>query len=460
MMDIHHTEKIDLRNKAVTIIGLGESGKAAAGLANYVGARVFVSDTGSNRKISEYAMDLMHQLIACETGLHSNRIYEADLWVISPGVPKNADIIKVAKEKNIPIVSEIEFASWFTESPIIAVTGSNGKTTTVNILAEMCQTDDHTSVLAGNVGMPFSEKTLDELMSPNPKTIYVLEISSFQMEFIQNFCPTIAVYTNISPDHLDRHGSLDEYITMKLNMVKNMSKSGHIVFNADDPQLAISFENHKMGLAPFSLLQSDVTFPLNSTKVYNSNGDSLVKIDEVALPGKHNLANMLAAATAAHLIGISDEHISHVLKKFKGVEHRLEQVTTIGNVLFINDSKATNLDSVIVALESFNQPIVLILGGQNKGADFRLLLPHIKSSHVRDVITYGEAGEEIMTAIGDAVRSVQVTDLRSAVVTAHEMAAPGDVVLLSPGCASFDQFMNFEERGQFFKTLISEIAVA
>jgi len=280
------------------------------------------------------------------------------------------------------------------------------------------------------------------------------------MEFVLHFCPKIAVYTNLSPDHLDRHGTMDEYVNMKLEMVKNMGDDGYIVFNADDPQLIIAVEGHDAKLVPFSMIRTGLTYSIDSKNINTLTGNPLLSVDDITLPGKHNLSNMLGAATSSSLMGISDKHIANVMKTFTGVEHRLENVAIIKNITYINDSKATNLDSVSVAIQSFNKPVVLILGGRNKGADFRLLLPHIKSSHVRDIISYGEAGGQISTAIGDAVRSVQVTDLNSAVKTAQRLAAPGDVVLLSPGCASFDQFANFEERGQYFKMKVMEMMAA
>ena len=458
MIDITVRENINIRDKQVTVIGLGLSGIETAKLANHLGARVFASDSGSSKRVSAHAMDLMHSHhIASETGLHSEKIYDADLWVLSPGVPKNADIVIKAQEKNIPIVGEIEFASWFTESPIVAVTGSNGKTTTAYILAEMCQSKNNHAVMAGNMGLPFSERVLNEIKTLDETRTYILEVSSFQMEFVYHFSPTIAVYTNLSIDHLDRHGSMEEYLKMKLRMIQNMDQEDCVVYNGDDPELVSAVENQTIRLQPFSTTRSDTLYTWEGTSIKNHSGKSLAGLDELGILGDHNLSNLLSAATCSHLLGIPDDHISQVMKTFTGVEHRLEHVLTINDVQYINDSKATNINSVIVAIDTFKQPIILILGGRNKGADFRLLLPHIKSSHVRDVISYGEAGGQIDAALGDAVRSVQVTDLNSAVKKAQVLAAPGDIVLLSPGCASFDEFSNFEARGKFFKSAVMEI---
>jgi len=461
MINISVREKINIRDKRVTVIGLGLSGVGTAKLASHLGARVFASDSSDSKQVSAHAMELMHSNhIASETGLHTEKIYDADLWVISPGVPKNADIVIKAQETNIPIVGEIEFTSWFTESPIVAVTGSNGKTTTSYILAKMCQSKNNHAVMAGNMGIPFSERVLDEIKTLDETRVYILEVSSFQMEFINHFSPTIAVYTNLSIDHLDRHGSMEEYLKMKLRMIQNMDQDDCVVYNGDDPELVSAVENRPFRMQPFSTTRSDTLYTLEGTSITNHSGKSLAGLDELGIPGNHNLDNLLSAATCSHLLGIPDEHISQVMKTFKGVEHRLEHVLTINDVQYINDSKATNINSVIVAIDTFTRPIILILGGHNKGADFRLLLPHIKSSHVRDLIFYGDAGGQINAALGDAVRSVQVTDLSSAVKKAQDLAAPGDIVLLSPGCASFDEFSNFEVRGKFFKSAVMELKVA
>ena len=458
MIDIQKKDKIILKDKRITVIGLGISGMEAAKLANYHGARVFASDSKSSEIINTHAMDLMHTYhIASETGIQSEKIYDSDLWILSPGVSKDNDIVLKAIEKGIPIVGEIEFASWFTESPIIAITGSNGKTTTSFILSEMCQGKGINGVMAGNMGLPFSERVLNEVLEPDKNRIYILEVSSFQMEFTKHFSPTFAIYTNISTDHLDRHNSMEEYVKMKMRVVNNLNKDGYIIYNNDSPELkkAISISTNQT--KSFSTIRKDTLFYLDNDIVVGPSKESLLNINDLAIQGKHNISNLFAAATCSHLIGISEEHITNTMKNFKGVEHRLEHVNFINNVEYINDSKATNIQSVIVAIETYTKPIVLILGGYNKGADFRLLLPHIKSSHVRDVVSYGDAGGQINTALGDAVSSVQVTDLSSAVKKAHLLATPGDIVLLSPGCASYDEFENYEVRGLFFKSVVKNL---
>ena len=457
MMLINKEKKVSVRNKKITVIGLGLSGFEVAKLANYLGARVFVSDSGSSERVCSHAMHLMHENhIANETGTHTDLIYESDLWIVSPGVSNKSKIILNAIERNIPIVGEIEFASWFTDSPVIAITGSNGKTTTSYILSEMCKTDNLNGILAGNMGLPFSERVLNEIKNPNAKNVFIVECSSFQMEFLHHFSPNIALYTNISPDHLDRHGSMKKYLKMKLRISKKVDGEGFIVYNQDDIEISKKLKSLKNSV-PFSAFSNDTKFRVIDNKIFGPSGSLLENVNNLGIPGEHNLSNFLAASTCAYLLGVSEDHIANVMKNFNGIEHRLEIVRSINDILFINDSKSTNLDSVKVAINSFEKPIILILGGLNKGSDFRLLLPHIKSSQVRDIVTYGDAGGHINIALGDAVRSAQVSDLNSAIKLAHSMAVPGDIILLSPGCASYDHFPNFEARGNFFRDKVHEI---
>ena len=452
-MDIHHRATIDIKGKSISVIGLGLSGSAAAKLAHYAGARVFVSDPGTSLDINMRADEMMQMNISTETGVHSDRINEADLWIVSPGVSKDADIILKAQEKNIPIVGEIEFASWFTMAPILAVTGSNGKTTTVHMLYEMCKTDDVDPVLSGNVGNPFADVVRNDLTDQNPNRVHVLEISSFQMEFIRHFKPYISLFLNLSPDHLNRYDDMDDYVATKMNMWSNQTQDDFLVFNGDDELLTERIAPAQAKKIPFSLkFDTNVLFKLNATKIYDQEHAILINLDDIALPGKHNLSNYLGSATSASLLGIASSRIANVMLSFCGVPHRLEHVGEINGVAYINDSKATNVDAVKVALDSFDSPILLILGGQDKGGDFLSLYPH--THKVKEVLTMGESEEAIATVLGDAVRLRSCGSLKSAVEVAHSNAQPGDVVLLSPGCASFDQFDNFEHRGDVFRELV------
>ena len=443
----------NLLNKKITIIGLKKSGYAATILGHELGANIFVSEIDNDLEIITNKNNLIKKGIDVETGNHSKLVYDADFWVISPGVPNDIEIIKQAKALNIPIIGEIEFASRFTSTPIIAVTGSNGKSTTVNILYSMLKTDKLQPILAGNIGIPFSEKVFEELINPDLGNIYILEISSFQLEFIEQFRAMICVYLNISPDHLDRHENMDKYLKMKLKMIKNHKKDDTVVYNNDDPILDIAFNEYLLEKIPFSISNQTPFFGVNETKIYNENNEPYVFIDDIILKGKHNLSNLLASATVAKLMNVDDKIIINTMKNFSGIDHRLQIIKEINEVTYVNDSKATNIHSVIVAINSFETPIILLLGGKNKNSDFRLLLPHTKR-HVKHIVSYGEAGGEIAAAIGDAVRLNCVSSLSEAVASAHNLASPGDIVLMSPGCASFDQFNNFEERGNKFKKLV------
>ena len=458
-MIIQDRNDIKIKGGKVVILGLGISGIAAASLAAHKGANVFVSDQNSSESLLDSLEELKKLNIKGELGKHSKQIYDADLWVISPGISQDSKTIIQAKEKNIPIVSEIEFASWFTEAPIIAITGSNGKTTTAHILEKMVQTNEIHGLLAGNVGIPFSRMVLNDLNKPNAKRVWVLEISSFQMEFIIHFKPFISIFLNITPDHLNRYPSMKEYISAKMNMWSNQNKEDFIVYNANDDILVEEIAESTSRKIAFGLnYHPEAIFQPNKTKIYNEKHAKLIEMDEISLPGKHNLSNALAASTAAHLIGISNNKICSVLSTFSGVPHRLEKISEINGVTYINDSKATNLDAVNVALQSFSQPIILLLGGVDKGGDFRSLLPHTHK-YLKTVIAFGQAKELILLAFGDAVRSTSAMDLNKAITLAQNYSQPGDIILLSPGCASFDQFDSFEHRGDYFRDLVSSMEI-
>ena len=454
-MNIHDRANIEIRGKKIVVLGLALSGVAAAKLAVRQGADVFVSDNHDTSELQGTLTDLKELGIKGELGQHSNQIYDADLWIISPGIAQDSELIQKGQYKDISIISEIEFASWFTEAPILAITGSNGKTTTAHLLAEMIQTDDLHGLLAGNVGIPFSEMVLEDLENPDSKRVWILEISSFQMEFITHFKPYISILLNITPDHLNRYPSMKEYIAAKMKMWSRQTAKDFIVYNADDTILVEEIAESTSRKIAFGLgHHPEAIFQPNRTKIYTEEHATLIEMNQLALPGKHNLANALAAATAAHLMGVPNKSIAATMSQFSGVPHRLEPIAEINGVTYINDSKATNLDAVQVALESFTQPIILLLGGLDKGGDFRSLLPHTHNN-LKEVIAFGQAKELILTALRDAVRSTSVMDLKEALELAQNCSQPGDVVLLSPGCASFDQFKNFEERGNYFRSLVT-----
>ena len=448
--------KKDIRNKKITIIGLKKSGYSAAILADNFGAEVFVSDYMDNNDTRTNYDKLVKKGIQGEIGKHSDYIFNSNFWVISPGVPKDIDIIQKAEKLKIPIIGEIEFASKFTNKPIIAVTGSNGKSTTVNILFEMLKSGDYKPLLAGNIGKPFSKGVHDIINNLIKVDIIILEISSFQLEFIDEFQPYISLYLNITPDHLDRHNSMEEYLKMKLRMIKNMKEDDFIVYNKDDKIINESFKDATPNKISYSLKEKNKFFSLNKTKIYDDNLEPFIAIEDIPLKGKHNLSNLIASATVAKILNIKNKNIKSVMKQFAGIKHRLQFIRKLKEVTYINDSKATNISSVIAAIKSFNNPIVLLLGGKNKDSDFRLLLPHAKR-HVKHIVSFGEAGGEIATAIGDAVRLNIMSSLNQAVASAHKIASPGDIILMSPGCASFDEFNNFEDRGEKFIAMVNEL---
>lgn len=457
-MDISNRNTINIKDRNVTIIGLARSGVAAAKLAHELGANVFISDRGEPK---EELIQLNKLGIQGEISGHSEKVYEADLWVISPGVPKESEIILKAQSKKIPVVGEIEFASWFTHAPLLAITGSNGKTTTAHMLYEMCKTDDIHPILSGNVGKAFSEVVLNDLSQPDEKRVHILEISSFQMEFINHFRPYISLFLNLTQDHLNRYKDMDDYVSAKMNMWSNQTEDDFLVFNADDALLTNRIGPAKAMTIPFSL-GSDIDgllFRLNATKIFDDQEHAtLINLDKIALPGRHNLSNYLGSSTSASLLGIASSRIAQVMSTFCGVPHRLEHVGEINSVTYINDSKATNVDAVKVALDSIENPVLLILGGRDKGGDFRSLTPHTHNK-VKEALTIGESEKAIASVLEDAVRLTSCGSLKNAVEVAHSHAQPGDVVLLSPGCASFDQFANFEERGDTFRELVQGLKV-
>ena len=449
---------IDIKNKRITIIGLRESGFRSAKLANYLGGKIFGSDISESLEVSNNAMRLMTENhIPTETGKHTKKIFETDFWIISPGIPKTSKIILEAKTKGIPIYSELEFASWYTKSPIIAITGSNGKTTTSLLLLEIIKKKYSNSVVAGNIGIPFSKLVLEELINPVENRFFILEVSSFQLEFIQSFKPIVSIYTNISHDHLDRHKTMDEYISMKLRMIENMDESGFIIYKSKDKILKKKFKNSNLNTIPVDAFSSQNQYYVKDSYLYKS-GEKILKMENFNLIGKHNYLNLVSAITCSSLFDIPIEEIKKAICDFNFIEHRQELVLVKDNISYINDSKATNIDSVICAIKTYKKPTLILIGGYNKNSKFQLLLPHIKASAIKFIICFGDAGKLIKTALGDAVRSFLCKDLNSAVMKASKLAISGDIILLSPGCASFDEFKNYEDRGNYFKKLIKSLA--
>ncbi|MBN1926103.1 MAG: UDP-N-acetylmuramoyl-L-alanine--D-glutamate ligase [Prolixibacteraceae bacterium] len=438
--------------KRLVILGAGESGTGAAILGWAKGFDVFVSDFGSIKP--NFRNELLERNIEFEEGMHTpSRILNADVVVKSPGIPDNAPIIKNLAEKGIIPVSEIEFASRFSKAKNICITGSNGKTTTTMLIYELIRLAGHNVALAGNVG-----KSYARAVAENDADYFVIELSSFQLDGMFDFKANIAVLMNITPDHLDRYDhNMQNYVDSKFRIVQNQGFDDSFIYFSDDVNIAneISKRNIPSQLIPFSLKEKS---PGNGAGLVDDN--ILVEYNEktfemsiydLALQGKHNACNSMAAAIVGMVSGIRNDFIRECLSDFRGVEHRLEKYLTVHGIDFINDSKATNINSSWYALESITKPTVLILGGIDKGNDYSQLYELVKKK-VKAIVCLGKDNHRIIEAFSDIVPEIVETQSMShAVKSAYFLAEKGDVVLLSPACASFDLFNNYEDRGQQFK---------
>jgi UDP-N-acetylmuramoylalanine--D-glutamate ligase len=438
-------------------LGGGESGVGTAILGLKEGFDVFVSDNGSIKE--EYKKVLEHFGIDWEEDQHSEaKILNANLVMKSPGIPDNAALVKGLVEKGIPVISEIEFASRYTSATIIGVTGSNGKTTTTMLAHHLLKSEGLEVGMAGNIGDSYAKMVAEKNFA-----FYVLEISSFQLDGIVDFIPHIAIITNITPDHLDRYDhKFDNYIASKFRIAMNQTESDFLIYDADDEVIQDWLAKHpvKSHLLPFSV-QREV-----EEGAYLKNDEIILKLknntirmttDILALEGKHNLKNTMAASLAATLVGIRKETIRKSIANFQGAPHRLEKVLKIHHVQYINDSKATNVNATFFALDSMSAPTVWIVGGVDKGNDYRELMPLVREK-VKAIICLGEDNSKIKDFFGNVVDlMVETFAMSEAVKVAYKIAERGDVVLLSPACASFDLFKNYEDRGDQFKEAIKNL---
>ncbi|MBK87206.1 MAG: UDP-N-acetylmuramoyl-L-alanine--D-glutamate ligase [Flavobacteriaceae bacterium] len=442
--------------KQLVILGGGESGVGTALLGKEKGFKVFVSDFGSINK--KYKNVLLRNDIEWEEGQHSiPKILNADIVMKSPGIPETVSIVKKLISKEVSILSEIEFASQFTSSKIIGVTGSNGKTTTTLMINHILKNAKLDVLMAGNIGDSFAKKIK---LSPD---IFVLELSSFQLDGIINFCPHIAVITNITPDHLDRYDNkFENYVASKFRILMNQTKNDFLIYDADDPVIVSYLDSHdiKSVLIPFTLEKSVVQGAIYKDKVITitiNNNIIHMPTSNLTLEGKHNIKNAMAAATVAHLLKIRKETIRDSLECFQGAEHRLEHVLKINKVQYINDSKATNINATYFALESMNNPTVWIVGGVDKGNDYSALFPFINEK-VKAIICLGKDNNSLFEIFEPMVDVIVETQFMSeAVKIAYNIAIGGDNVLLSPACASFDLFEDYEDRGQQFKAAVRKL---
>lgn len=452
--------KPNLPYKNIAILGAGESGNGAAWLAQKLGAHVFVSDKGTIDQ--KYKEELVAKGIEFEEGRHTlERLLTADLIVKSPGIPDHAPVIAALDQAGRPIISEIEFAFLHMgDARTIAITGTNGKSTTATLTYHLLREGGYDVALVGNIGKSFAKQ-----VAQDPKAWYVIEISSFQLDDIDKFRPDIAVILNITPDHLDRYrNDLGLYASAKLKIARNQGPQDLLIINQDDPITIQYLANQPIKSKIIPITMSEHNPPLDEGAFMNNEdmhlkyqGDDMkLSIHDLAIKGKHNQFNSMAAGISARAAGIRKEKIRESFSTFEGLEHRLEFVATIRGVDFINDSKGTNLNSVWFALESMNQPVVLILGGQDKGNDYNEIMDLVQEK-VRAIVCMGIDNAPIHQAFDGIKQIVDTHSAKDAVAAAYSLAEKGDVVLLSPGCASFDLFENYEDRGRQFKKAVLDL---
>ncbi|GJH41258.1 UDP-N-acetylmuramoylalanine--D-glutamate ligase [Capnocytophaga sp. HP1101] len=443
--------------KRLVILGGGESGVGTAILGKKKGWEVFLSDKGTLKP--HYRETLNKEGIQWEEGSHTEeKILSADVIMKSPGIPDKAPIIKKAHEKGISVISEIEFASQYTDSLIVGITGSNGKTTTTLLTHHIFKEAGLQVGLGGNIGYSFAELVATE----NPP-YYMLEISSFQLDGIEHFAPHIGVLLNITPDHLDRYDhKFENYIASKFRIAMNQTENDYLIYDADDEVISQWLSTHtiKSKLIPFSIekeLPQGAFLKDNKIYIMLENQTTEIDVEEISLRGKHNLKNTMAASVAARLVNIRNNSLRESLKGFKGAPHRLEEVKVVDGVTYVNDSKATNVNSVYYALDTIKTPIVWIVGGQDKGNDYNALLPYVHEK-VRAIVCLGVDNTPIIQTFFNTVATlVETRSIDEAVKLAQGFAQEGDTVLLSPACASFDLFKNYEERGDLFKAAVQKL---
>jgi UDP-N-acetylmuramoylalanine--D-glutamate ligase len=451
--------EMELNGKRTLVVGLGKSGVASALFMKAHGARVTVSDTKSGDELRNEIPVLLDHGITVETGGHGERTFRGqDLIVVSPGVPVDAPPLVQARSLGETVIGEVELAAQFLPGPVVAITGSNGKTTTTTLTGEIIAASGFPVLVGGNIGTP----AISLAERAKPETVIVLEISSFQLETIQTFRPKIAVVLNVTPDHLDRHRTFEIYTDAKARIFENQQGSDFAILNADDPTCVamggrtraqvIWFSRHKEVERGAWVRDGNIVFRDGSGQ------REILQVSDIPLKGAHNLENVLAAVCGAALMGCAPEKIRQAVHGFKAVEHRLEFVSTVNGVDYYNDSKATNVDATIKALESFPANIHLILGGKDKGSDYTVLNDLIRQ-RVKRIYTIGAAAAKIESQVKGA-EVIHAETLENAIRKASAAAKPGDVVLLAPACASFDQFKSYEHRGKVFKEIVGGLAAA
>ena len=442
--------------KRLVVLGGGESGVGAALLGKEKEYNVFLSDAGKITK--KYKDVLRHNEIEWEDEGHTeSKILNADIVVKSPGIPDYIPLIQKLNAASISVISEIEFAALFTSANIIGITGSNGKTTTTLMVHQILSHAGLDVAIGGNIGDSFAKQVL------NNNANYVLELSSFQLDGIEKFRPHIAIITNITPDHLDRYDyKFENYIASKFRIAMNQTSKDYLIYDSDDEVIVSYLKTHNIQstLVPFSLTRkvtNGTYLEQNNIIIEFNNRDIIMPTTTLALEGKHNIKNAMAASTVAHLLKIRNATIRESLEGFQGAEHRLEQVLTINKVQYVNDSKATNVNATYYALESMNTPTVWIVGGVDKGNDYKALFPFVNEK-VKAIICLGKDNEALFDAFGTMVENIiETQSMSEAVQIAYKIATAGESVLLSPACASFDLFENYEDRGHQFKFAVRQL---
>ena len=446
----------ELRGKRVLVVGLARTGVATALFCAARGARVTATDTRAENEIGEAIAPLRAAGVGLELGGHrKNTFLEQDLIVPSPGVPADAPLLQAARTKVVTIWSEIELADRFLNGRLIGITGSNGKTTTTSLVEHILRSAGFSTILAGNIGTPL----ISRAEQTNDKTITVAELSSFQLELIETFRPNISVFLNLTPDHLDRHGTFEAYGAAKARIFENQTEADSAVLNADDPATTalaptrphVYWFSRKQRVAQGAFVrEKEIVFRHDGTE------ETILKLEDIPLAGAHNVENVLAAVVAARLADAEPAAIAKGVRSFAGVEHRLEFVAEIGGVRYYNDSKATNVDATLKALDAFPGRILIILGGKDKGSDYTLLQTPLREKAILALLI-GAAADKIEKQIAGSVAIERAETIERAVEIAAHAARPGDVAVLAPACASFDQFQNYEHRGRVFKELVHQL---
>ncbi|MFA5011981.1 MAG: UDP-N-acetylmuramoyl-L-alanine--D-glutamate ligase [Ignavibacteria bacterium] len=452
--------KNDIINKKITVLGAGRSGIGIAKLLTRNKAAVFVSDSSPKEKLMYFDEKVFQNYsIDYEIGRNSDKIYDSEIFVVSPGISPNSDVLKKAVKKNIKILSEVEVSSYFCEVPTIAITGTNGKTTTTELTGAILREAGYDVYICGNVGLAFSE-IIPKLSSDS---VVVIEVSSFQLEYTVDFKPRVAMILNITPDHIDWHLSFENYVNAKFKICRNQSADDLTIINYDDSILKNEIKNLKSTMGAFSkdkIINDKIAVKCfledSEIKYMEESINNIIRKDEILLRGTHNIMNSMAAILAVKKFNVNNDVIKKVLRNFKGVEHRIEFVREIDGVRYYNDSKATNYDSLYVALESFDKNIILIMGGKKGAENFETVDALIKD-RVKFICAIGQSCSSISDHYKDIKTVNNFDTLEEAVKFAKNNSVRGDYVLFSPGYKSFDMFNNFEHRGEVFKSIVSTL---